>query len=146
MAYAAISDLTTVGMPAQAVGPLAHQATLNAQLQAASDFVDTFLRNRYGTAAVPLLAWDTTITRATAQIAAYYYLTVKGVNPDSQDWRIAQSGYTEAVAYLDRIQRQQANPNVTVAATGLPGSVQPQLRSSSVVNIANGARARNRGW
>lgn len=146
MPYASQLDLQAVGMPPQAFGQIS-QAQIAAALQNASDYVDSFLRARYGMASVPLLAWDSTITKATAKVAAYYLIVDgRGINPNSTDWTIVRTGYEDSVEYLNRIQRQQAHPNLTLAATGLPGSIQPNVVSSSVVNLASGGRASNRGW
>lgn len=146
MPYASPMDLQTVGIPPQAFGQLS-QAQIAAALQNASDFADSFFRNRWGTAAVPLLAWDSTITKAVAKIAAYYLIVDgRGVNPNSLDWELVRTPYNDAVDYLNKIQRQQATPFVTLAATGQPGTPQPNLTSSSVVNLATGATRSNRGW
>lgn len=146
MPYATQLDLQNIGLPPQAFGQL-EQNQINAALQNASDLVDSYLRARYGTSAVPLIAWDSTITKATARLAAYELLVeVRGVNPESTDFKILDNMRKLAEAYLDRIQRQQAHPNVTVAAANLPGSTQPNLISSSVISVATGQTGPNRGW
>ena len=150
MAYATIADLTSVGLPASALGNLT-AAQINAELQAASDFADGFFRARWGTAALPLADWDSTVTRAVAQIAAVYLLRVRGYAANSTADQRFQTAHDEAVAWLGQVQRQQAHPKVTLAneTSGPNPSArlqQPSLITSSVVNLATGATGRTRGW
>lgn len=145
MAYATLVDLQNVGMPPQSFGET-EGTQITTALQNASDFADAFFRARYGSSAVPLVSWDTTITEAVAKIAAWRILNMRGINPNSSDFELLRTGYNDAVDYLNKIQRQQAHPSVTLAATGLPGSTQPNVISSSVVNLASGGTATNRGW
>lgn len=145
MAYATIADLQNVGLPAQAMGNLTKNQ-ITAALQDASDLFDSYARARWGTDSVPLLEWDSTITQAVAKVAAWHLLVMRGINPNSTDYELQRGVYKDALEYFDKIQRQQAHPKVTLAATGLPGSLQPLIRSSSVINLATGGRRRNRGW
>lgn len=151
MAYASSTDLTTVGLPAVALGPLTG-AQISAALQNASDFADTYLRARYGTLAVPLLVnastggYDTSLVQAVAKIATYYIMIVRGMKPGGPDFELFLTGYNQAVDWLNKVQRQQAHPLVTLAAVNQPGSTQPAFASGSVVNLASGQIAPNRGW
>jgi phage gp36-like protein len=146
MAYAAESDLVAVGMPPQSLGQLSPDQ-INAALQNASDKLDEGFRGRYGDGPSPLLlTWDSSITEAVAQIAAYKLIKVRGYDPDSGADSTFRDGYMDAMQFIDRVQRQQAHPVVTVAGTPLAGAVQPNLISSSVINLANGRRAPQRGW
>jgi phage gp36-like protein len=145
MGYASQTDLANVGLSTNALGQLS-QAQINATLQSASDYADTFFRARYGQAAVPFTQWDTSVTEAVAKIAAYRLVCLRGFNPNSAadlNFRVQNN---DAVAWLNSVQRQQAHPLVTVAVANQPGSVQPNLNSFSVVNLANGGRAPTRGW
>ena len=146
MAYASQADLLTVGMPAVALGDLS-PAQISAALQNASDKLDEGFRGRYGDGPSPLLlTWDSSITEAVAQIAAYKLVNIRGYDPDSGADSTFRDGYLDAMTFIDRVQRQQAHPVVTVAGTPLAGAVQPNLVSSSVVNLATGGSAPNRGW
>ena len=146
MAYAAESDLVAVGMPPQSLGQLSPDQ-INAALQNASDKLDEGFRGRYGDGPSPLLlTWDSSIIEAVAQIAAYKLIKVRGYDPDSGADSTFRDGYMDAMQFIDRVQRQQAHPVVTVAGTPLAGAVQPNLISSSVINLANGRRAPQRGW
>lgn len=144
MAYASQTDLTNVGLPANALGQLT-AAQISAALDAASTKADAFLRARYGTASVPLVAWDSTITEAVACIAAFNLMCVRGMNSNGPDWELFSMRKKDAEAYLDRIQRQQAHPLVTLAGGNIAPQ-QPNVTSSSVVNLSSGARGSSRGW
>ena len=144
MAYATQADLTNVGLPAAAIVALTN-AQITASLQSASDFADTFFRARWGQLAVPLLAWDTSVTEAVARIAALRLLRVRGYSPKSTADQQFQLGYDEAVEWLGKVQRQQAHPLVTLALNAT-APISPLLISSSVVNLSTGRSSGNRGW
>jgi phage gp36-like protein len=146
MAYAALSDFFTYGMPSQAQGQITN-AQILAALQDASDELDGYFRGRFGDGPSPLLlAWDTQVTKAVCKIAAYNVISVRGYDPTSSSDVSFKTNRDEAIFWCEKVQRQQAHPIVTVAGTPLAGSVQPNLISSSVVNLATGARAPQRGW
>ena len=146
MAYASTQDLLEVGMPQQALGQLS-PAQIAAQLQAASNKLDEGFRGRYGNGPSPLLLeWDTSITEAVAQIAAYKLMKIRGYDPDSGADTTFRDGYNDAMTFIGAVQRQQAHPVVTVAGTPLAGAQQPNLISSSVIDVMSGCRAPNRGW
>jgi phage gp36-like protein len=145
MAYATQADLLTYGFPSSALGTLTVQQ-ITTQLQSASEFADSFFRARWGATAVPLVAWDSTVTEAVAKIAALRLLKVRGYSPNSTADQQFRQGYDDAIEWLDKVQRQQAHPLVTLASTGVAGSVQPQVVSSSVVDVSSGRSSGNRGW
>lgn len=146
MPYASQADLTNVGFNQNVQGALTPTQIAQA-LQDASDLADAAFTARYGAGSTPLLAWDTTITKAVAQIAAYYLLCIRGYNPNSAADQNFRTNYEDAIAYLGKVQRQQAHPRVTPAGSSAnPGAIQPLLISSSVVNLSTGARGSNRGF
>ena len=144
MAYASQTDLTNVGLPAVALGNLT-VAQQTAALQNASDRADASLRARYGNTAVPLLAWDSTITQAVAKIAAFDLMVMRGMKPGGPDWELFNMRFQDAIGYLNAIQRQQAHPLVTLANNSTAPQ-QPNLTTSSVVDLSTGATQTNRGW
>lgn len=144
MAYAAQTDLENLGLPATALVDMG-ATQVAAQLQAASDFMDTFFAARYGRPNVPLATWDTTVTLTCARITAWYLMTVRGIRAGDTNWDLYRTGYTDAVEWLNKVQRQQAHPLVTLAG-GATAPQQPNMVSSSVVSIATGTRAPQRGW
>lgn len=142
MPYATVAELYVYGAPEKAFGQLS-TPTKEAALAAASNDVDTYLRGRYS---LPLSAWDSSITEATCRIAAYNLLSVRGYNPASGSDVNIQDRYNAAIAWLRLVQKQQAHPNVTPAQIDTPNWNQPTVISSSVVNLATGAKGTNRGW
>jgi phage gp36-like protein len=144
MAYAAKADLLNIGFPPQALGTLT-DPQINAALQAASDFADTFFRGRYGDQSVPFLAWDTSVTDAVAQIAALRLLRVRGYAPDSTADQRFQKGRDEAVEWLNSVQRQESTPVVTLA-TNATMFKNPTFSTASVISLASGRTAPTRGW
>lgn len=144
MAYATATDLANVGCPAQALVTLT-TAQITASLQVASDFADTFFRARWGQTAVPLLTWDTAVTQAVAKIATLQLLRIRGFSPNSTADQLFQRSYDDAVDWLNKVQRQQAHPLVTLAQNAAP-PLTPLLMTQSVVFVASGVTAKNRGW
>lgn len=144
MAYATSTDLTNVGLPLAALATLTPQQITSA-LQGASDFADTFFRARYGAASVPFVAWDTSVTEAVAKIAALRLLRIRGYSPSSTADQQFQLSHDDALDWLNKVQRQQAHPLVTLAQAAV-APLAPLLISSSVVNVATGGTSRNRGW
>jgi hypothetical protein len=149
MAYATQQDLINYGVQPQVLGRL-QPSQINAILQSASDKADGYGRARWGYTACPLVTWDTDWTANVTKLAAYEIHGVAGTNPESADFKLAKIRLADAEAYFDKVQRQQIHPLVTLGPAGsavaLPGQQQPLVMSSSVVDLANGRRARNRGW
>lgn len=148
MAYATQSDLTDAGIPAAALGTGQTAVTttqITKALQEASDFADGFFRARYGMTAVPFVAWDSTVTKQIAKIAAYYVMGVRGYFSQGDVNEEIRRGYTDAVEWLNKVQRQQAHPLVTLANSATARQ-EPNLISSSVVNLSSGGSSNNRGW
>lgn len=145
MPYITITDVYNLGVPQQALQSVT-VAQQNAELQAASDVADGYFRARWGTNAVPLVAWDTSVTQAVAQIAAYKLCRIRGYRGNAGSDTELRIGYEDAIKWLGQVQHQQAHPKVTLAQTGAPGTPQPNLTSTSVVNVMTGATGKNRGW
>lgn len=144
MAYATSNDLTTVGLPQVALATITPTQIASA-LQNASDRADAAFRARYGNDAVPLVQVDSTIVQAVAKMAAFELMVVRGMRPGGPDWELFQYRNQEALDYLDRVQRQQAHPSVTLAGNATAPQ-QPNLTTKSVVNLSTGATSTNRGW
>ena len=142
--YATVSDLTSIGLPATALG----QMTLTQQndaLEEASREVDARLTGRYGVGRLPFITWDSIITGITARIAVYHILTVRGYNPAAGSDINIQNRYTIALRDCELIQKQQLHPVITLQAMTTTFD-QPVVLSSSVVNLQTGAPGVNRGW
>lgn len=130
MAYATQADITNLGLPPEALGDLT-PTQVSEVLQKTSDFADSFFRARYGQTAVPLQAWDSSVTDAVAQIAAMRLLRLRGYSPDSTaDQRFKQAS-DESIEWLNKVQRQQAHPLVTLAQNQAP-PLAPLLRTKAL--------------
>ena len=140
--YAALPDLYTHGAPEKAFGQLEEYQKNNAII-AASSVVDSFLRGRYS---LPLLDWDIAITEATCRIAAYNLLVARGYNPAAGSDPNILDRYNQAMMWLEKVQKQQAHPNIVAQPDNSPNYDQPTVITSSVVNLGTGATSRNRGW
>ena len=149
-AYALQADLFNLGLPAAAMGNAGNpsvvpSATIDASLEANARLMDDYFRGRWGMTAVPLAAWDTSITRVNCHLAAYDIMVVRGFSSDSDSNKDLRVRYQAALDWLDKVQRQQLHPLITLA-NGQTGRQEPNLVSSSVVNIVSGATGPNRGW
>lgn len=143
--YATLADVQNLGLPAQAIAQMTPAQT-TAILQAASDEADGYFTPRYGIGSCPLLQWDTSITNAVAKIAAFRMMRVRGYQSNSGADKSFEADYNDAKEFLKAVQHQQITPNVKPASLNLPGSVQPQVVSVSVVDLSTGATRSNRGW
>ena len=141
--YAQISDLTTYGLPAVAIGPNLSPTTLNGILTAVSTKMDSYFRGRY---ALPFVTFDVDVVECCAKIAAFEVLRIRGYDPENAGDKAVKDGHDEAIKWLDKVQRQQAHPNVTPQPSQSPTYQQPFVQSQSVVNVATGQTAPNRGW
>jgi phage gp36-like protein len=140
--YATLSDLTTFGLPATALGSVS-TSDQQAFLEAASAEMDEFLGARY---ALPLLAWPVSFNQYCAVIAAYRLMVRRGYNPASGADPNFEKSFKWALDQLRLIQNQQLHPRVTPSADQSPTYDQPMLISSSVTSLDTGATAQNRGW
>lgn len=145
MAYAVKQDIVNVGFPATGFGSIT-DAQVSAILQDVSDRMDGYFRGRWGMTAVPLVAWDSTVRGMCARIGAFEVACVRGFNAANRADVQLKDREREAWEWCDKVQRQQIHPLVTLANANAPGAVQPNLVSSSVVNLSSGGTARNRGW
>lgn len=141
-AYATVDELYVYGAPEKAFGQLTPGQKTGA-IESASRDVDTYLRGRYS---LPLTEWDTSITEATCRIAAYNLFSVRGYNPASGSDVNIKDRYDQAMTWLNKVQKQQAHPNVTPQPNNTPDWNQPVVISNSVINLASGATANKRGW
>ena len=142
VAYGTLADLYKYGAPERALGGIP-DATKEAELETASQIVDSYFRGRYS---LPLASWDAATTEATCKIAAYNLLATRGYNPAAGADPNIRDRWVDAIEWLRRVQKQQAHPNVVSLSPNEPSATQPMVLSSSVVNVATGATASRRGW
>jgi phage gp36-like protein len=142
--YAQISDLPLYGLPATALkSPALTPDVLNAALQAASAEMDSYFAGRYQ---LPFLTWDSSVTEVCCKLTAYHLLSVRGYNPASAADVNIRDRYMDGIAWLNKVQRQAAHPNVTPMDQSVATTQQPGVSSSSVVFVTTGQRLPQRGW
>jgi hypothetical protein len=145
MPYAQQSDLLALVIRPQNLQPLT-MGNVQPILQTVSDDMDGHFRGRWGYSAVPLIAWDSSITYYAAIESTVRLYELRGVSPKSEDDKWLEKWHKRWENFCNAVQRQQAHPLVTLANGTAPGGAQPIVTSSSVVNLANGASGPNRGW
>ena len=146
MAYATIADLFVYGLREEARATIP-DATLSANLAAASEMVDGYLVGRYGPGSMPLLQWSTEITMWTSWIAVYLLMSgPRGYSSESGIDPIIEGRYRDAKEMLARTQRQDYHPIVTPRSAQGTTATQPLVQSWSVVNLATGCIGPRRGW
>lgn len=142
--YASLAQLYVHGAPQRAFGSIS-DADKEAALEAASETIDTYFRGRFP---LPLVTWDHSVVENTCKIAAYELISgARGYNPAAGADTSLLDRYNQAISWCVKVQKQQAHPNVTASvADTTPRHTQPMVMSSSVVNLATGQTAKNRGW
>lgn len=128
--YATRADLEAIG-----INPVAFQnipdATVDANLLAASEEADNYMQARYRVLDAPLESWGSDLKRIVCRIAAYYLMSVRGYNPAAGADVNIRLGYEDAIDKLKGVARQSVHLNVVPAF--VQGSVQqlPQVRSGT---------------
>lgn len=130
--YATVEDLEISGIPLSAFGRLSAGIQIQAILDNASAYADTFLRCKYtlplaGPTSSPPVAYDPALVDAVCQIAAYRAMKLRGYNPDNPGDSSFRMGFEDAYAWLTRIANGQAVLNVVQAQ---PESLQPNVSTS----------------
>jgi hypothetical protein len=107
--YASLTDFGNFGVVSTAFGQLT-QPQIQAQLQSASDYASSKMGARY---VLPLTAWDTSITQAVVQIAAYQCMCLRGFDPQNPGDTAARDLWMAAREFFDAVERQHAHPQIT---------------------------------
>jgi phage gp36-like protein len=120
-AYCTSAQLAQYGIRAEALANI-DSAVISANIAAASDVIDSYLRSRFE---LPLLAWGSDVTGACAKIAVYEIMRSRGFNSArGSDERIKEA-YDEAIKWLVDVSAERATPNVTDSSPNAePGLVQ----------------------
>jgi phage gp36-like protein len=122
--YATSSDFTNFGINAIAIANI-DPAVVTAQLQAASDLMDSYFNGRYR---LPLSAWDNSVRMNCCWIAAWLVLSKsRGFNPDNPSDVTVRASFDDAIAWCNGVQRQAIHPTVTQAAQGAVNYDLPQV-------------------
>ena len=142
MSYASLSDLVNYGITTNALGNLSTLQQTDA-LTSASAVMDSYFRGRYS---LPFTAWGIEVTECCCKIAAYQLMNVRGYSPASGADINIVNRFNDAIAWLNKVQRQAVHPDVTPQQNQTPAYNQPLVFSYSVVDVNSGARAPSRGW
>jgi phage gp36-like protein len=124
--YADRTDLARYGLLASASQPVP-DATLDANLEAASRELDNYFRARYS---LPLLAWDTSVREKCCWIAAWMTMTTRGTSQDGGDAGFRER-YDLAIAWAEGVERQRIHPHVTETPVAQPRYQFPQISSGT---------------
>src|SRR5258707_2745539 len=114
--YATISQLYQYGLPQTAVAGIVDDTTLNAELEAASEIADDYIRGR---GQLPLLTpIPTSFIQRVCHVAAYNIMRSRGFSPTAGSDATIERAYYEAVGFPDRpgsgwfpaVQKQAIHP------------------------------------
>ena len=129
--YATITQLTQFALPAEAVQNISN-ATLQAELDAASTVADSYLRGRYPNG---IATWDVDLSINVCYLAAYSILAARGYNPEQGADSTYYDRWKAATKWFEGVQRQSIHPNITPNPTGTPLGTFPVVMTE-----------RERGW
>ncbi|SRR6266568_5443920 len=125
--YVLVSEIGRYGGNVDAISSIS-PTDQQAALDAASGLADSYMRGRYR---LPLLTWnDPALKKAVVSIAYYDMLTTRGYNPQSGSDANVVNRNIEAIAWLVKVQKQEAHPNVTPSADQSPGYDAPRVLST----------------
>lgn len=124
--YATIAQLLQFALPAEAVQGISN-TVLQAELDAASTWADSYLRGRY---ALPLVSFDIELTMMVCYVAAYNIMASRGYNPEQGADSIYQSRWQQALDWFKAVQRQAIHPNVVPQPTTDPTYGFPQVNTA----------------
>lgn len=117
MAYATISDLDKYGIQTAALEDLA-SPTKQAALDSTAEIMDSYFRARYPDleTAVPgwtsFDSWGEDVVRVNAILATYDLMVVRGYNPAAGADIALRDRYLDAIRWLERVARQEAQANL----------------------------------
>ncbi len=131
MPYCVAGDLAKYGVSAVALAPI-DSAVQDAACASASEVVDSYFRDRYK---LPLSAWGIDVIRATAILAVYDLLVVRGYNPSAGADVNVRLRYEDTLKWLLQVARQEVQANVTPTQDQASGYDDPRIMSND-----------SRGW
>ena len=135
---AALSDLTTYGLPATAMGPVP-VATQTACLRGASDEAYSKMGQRY---APPWQAWDIKTVMVVCAIAAFEIVNVRGYNPNNAADVYYKTRADSARKWLNEVEKSTAHPLITPAANAPSAQYnQPVVISQSALAVGGGSNS-----
>lgn len=144
--YASLDQFFTYGIPSNAQGTLT-TSQIQGWLDASANEADDYLRGRYSLPVLPPI--PLTLTEHVCKIAAWKVCSFRGFDPRNPGDIVIRDNWVAALAWFDKVQRGAIHPAINPSPDVGPSPTQhvrPAVLSSSVVNLATGASARNRGW
>lgn len=114
--YATITQLLQFALPQEAVQNISN-ATLQAELDAASTVADSYLRGRYPSG---IATFDVDLSINVCYLAAYSILAARGYNPEQGADSTYYDRWKAALEWFKGVQRQAIHPNITPNPTGTP--------------------------
>ena len=123
MGYCTVADLASYGVSAVALAPI-DPTVQQAACDSASEVVDSYFRDRYK---LPLSAWGIDVRRATAILAVYDLLVVRGYNPSAGADVNVRLRYEDTLKWLLQVARQEIQANVTPQQHDSPGYDAPRI-------------------
>ena len=127
MAYATTTDLTQVGISAEALADIA-AGDQEAAIDAASAVVDSYLRSRF---TLPLTEFGDDLTRATCVLAVYDLLVVRGYNPEAGAADQVRLRYEDVLRWLERVSAGSITPAVTDSSSTGAARAAPRAASNT---------------
>ena len=119
------ADIQTYGLQPFAIQNIP-TLTLQAQLDAASDEADSFLRGRYS---LPLIDWGNDVRQHVVWLALPNIMGTRGYNPEGQDETIERRR-EQALEWFKGVQRRSVHPNVQDSGFTPPTGQVPQVASN----------------
>jgi phage gp36-like protein len=107
MSRATLEELERWGLPASALSSIPTD-TQQAELDAAAEFCNGFLRVRY---TLPLVSFGVDLKQAECKVAAYNLLAVRGYNPSGADENL-RLRYEDAVRWLKAVAAGDITPAI----------------------------------
>lgn len=118
--YATKEQLVELAIPANALAGVT-DAQKDAALVAASVTIDSYLGTRFD---LPLAVYGSDITVATAQIAAWFLISKRGISPGNEAWEALRTNYKDQLSWLKDVSAGRAVPSFPT--TKDTGSFDPQ--------------------
>lgn len=104
--YATLQQLVDLGAKERQLSGITPEERQSA-LDSASSQIDSYLYKVYK---LPLLKYDTALSRACAIMAAWDLLSVRGFNPDTKQGELLERRYDGVIAWLDKISTGKVKP------------------------------------
>jgi len=132
VAYADLPDLDRFGVQSSALVSLP-SVTKQAALDASAEEMDSYFRTRYPEldAKTPgwkqFTDWGQDVRRCNAILATYDLMVVRGYNPASGADIALRDRYLDQIRWLERIARQEVQPNITPKMHEIAGYDSPAI-------------------